>query len=89
MPKGLRKATAPGKCVSVDQLKLPIPRLMGQVKGIPATKRHNYVTVFVDHFSHPSYLVLQEIDTAHQEDKLHLQIMTIHQKMATCSPISQ
>ncbi|KAG7339612.1 reverse transcriptase RNA-dependent DNA polymerase [Nitzschia inconspicua] len=63
-PSGLRKAKRPGQCVSIDQLKSPIPGLMGQIKGIPTTKRFNYATVFVDHYSDMSYLVLQETDTA-------------------------
>ncbi|KAG7357919.1 integrase core domain containing protein [Nitzschia inconspicua] len=62
-PSGLRKAKQPGQCISVDQLKSPIPGLMGQMKGIPTTKRFNYATVFVDHYSDLSYLVLQETDT--------------------------
>ncbi|KAG7363236.1 reverse transcriptase RNA-dependent DNA polymerase [Nitzschia inconspicua] len=63
-PSGLRKAKQPGQCISVDQLKSPIPGLMGQMKGIPTTKRFNYATVSVDHYSDLSYLVLQETDTA-------------------------
>ncbi|KAG7346849.1 DUF1995 domain containing protein [Nitzschia inconspicua] len=63
-PSGLRKAKQPGQCISIDQLKSPIPGLMGQMKGIPTTKRFNYATVFVDHYSDLSYLVLQETDTA-------------------------
>ncbi|KAG7361859.1 integrase core domain containing protein [Nitzschia inconspicua] len=63
-PSGLRKAKQPGQCISVDQLKSPIPGLMGQMKGIPTTKQFNYATVFVDHYSDMSYLVLQETDTA-------------------------
>ncbi|KAG7349703.1 reverse transcriptase RNA-dependent DNA polymerase [Nitzschia inconspicua] len=63
-PSGLRKAKQPGQCISVDQLKSPIPGLMGQMKGIPTTKRFNYATVFVDHYSDMSYLVLQETGTA-------------------------
>ncbi|KAG7348868.1 GAG-pre-integrase domain containing protein [Nitzschia inconspicua] len=50
-PSGLRKAKRPGQCISIDQLKSPIPGLMGQIKGIPTTKRFNYATVFVDHYS--------------------------------------
>ncbi|KAG7370615.1 hypothetical protein IV203_019185 [Nitzschia inconspicua] len=63
-PSGLRKAKRPGHCISVDQLKSPIPGLIGQIKGTPTTKRFNFATMFVDHYSDMSYLVLQETDTA-------------------------
>jgi GAG-pre-integrase domain len=52
-------ATTPGECVSVDQLESSVPGLVGQLKGIPTTKRYRVATVFVDHLSGMSYVHLQ------------------------------
>jgi hypothetical protein len=55
-----RVATAPGQCVSVDQLDATVPGLIAQIKGIPTTKRYNYATIFADHFSKLGYIYLQQ-----------------------------
>ena len=52
--------TAPGQCVSVDQLVSPSPGLVAQMKGIPTTRRFQAATVFVDQYSRLTYLHLQE-----------------------------
>jgi len=57
-------ATAPGQCVSVDQLDATVPGLIAQLKGIPTTRRYNYATVFVDHYSKLSYIHLQQTLTS-------------------------
>ena len=50
----------PGQIVSVDQLKSPTPGLIGQMTGVLTTKRYNYATVFVDHYSRLGYVHLQK-----------------------------
>ncbi len=52
--------TAPGQCVSVDQLESPVAGFVGQNKGFFFRKRYKVATVFVDHFSRLSYVYLQE-----------------------------
>lgn len=56
--------TAPGHCVSVDQLESRLPGLVGQMKGRPTTKRYKVATVFVDQFSKLSYVHLQTSTSA-------------------------
>jgi hypothetical protein len=53
-------ASAPGQCVSVDQLDATVPGLIAQIMGIPTTKRYNYAMIFVDHFSKLGYVHLQQ-----------------------------
>jgi hypothetical protein len=48
--------TAPGQCVSVDQLESTTPGLIAQLKGTPTKLRYRYVTVFVDHYSGLSFV---------------------------------
>ncbi len=55
-----KSASAPGQCVSVDQLDATVPGLIAQIKGIPTTKRYNYATIFADHFSKLGYIYLQQ-----------------------------
>ena len=52
--------TRPGQCVSVDQLKSTTLGLIAQLRGRPTTKRYQYATVFVDHFSGLGYVHLQK-----------------------------
>ena len=51
--------TAPGQCVSVDQLISTTPGYVPQLRGIPTKQRYRVATVFVDHFSGLSYVVNQ------------------------------
>jgi hypothetical protein len=51
--------TAPGQCVSVDQLELPTPSLILQLKEIPTKARYKVATVFVDHISKLLFVHLQ------------------------------
>jgi hypothetical protein len=50
--------TAPGQCVSVDQLESNTPGFIAQLKGIPTTNRYRGVTVYVDHYSRVSFIYL-------------------------------
>jgi hypothetical protein len=59
-PGTIEPVTAPGQCVSVDQLESPVARFVGQNKGFFFRKRYKVATVFVDHFSRLSYVYLQE-----------------------------
>ena len=56
--------TAPGQCVSVDQLESPTLGLILQLKGIPTKARYKVATVFVDHFSKLSFVHLQRSTSA-------------------------
>jgi hypothetical protein len=60
------ETTAPGECVSVDQLESSVPGIIGQLKGIPTRSRYKVATVFVDHHSNLSYVHLQ-ISTSSEE----------------------
>ena len=61
--------TAPGDCVSCDQLISSTPGLIAQLRGIPTKARYNAATVFVDHFSRLSYLHLQRTTRAEETVK--------------------
>ena len=56
----IHPVTAPGQCVSVDQLESPVAGFVGQNKGYFFRKRYKVATIFVDHFSRLSYVYLQE-----------------------------
>lgn len=60
----LRAITAPGQCVSVDQLESTTPGLIAQMKGLLTRQRYRAATVFVDHFSGLSYVHLQKSTNA-------------------------
>jgi hypothetical protein len=47
----LRVATAPGECVSIDQLESPVQGFIGQLKGKLTKRRYGATTIFVDHAS--------------------------------------
>lgn len=49
----------PGQFTSVDQIQSPTPSLIVQLKGIPTTKWYTVAMVFIDHFSHLSFIHLQ------------------------------
>jgi hypothetical protein len=55
-----RTATAPGECVSIDQLESSMPGLIAQLKGTPTKARYTCATVFVDHYSRWSYVHFQK-----------------------------
>ena len=61
---GSQLITAPGLCVSVDQLESPIPGLLVHMKGMPTKRRYSVATIFVDHYSRQGYVHLQESLTA-------------------------
>lgn len=56
----IREATAPGECVSVDQMESTNAGFFGQAKGRLTKQRYKYATVFVDHFSRYTYVHLQQ-----------------------------
>lgn len=61
----IHRATRPGQRVSVDTMtSLSVPGMMAQMRGRPTTKRYNYATVFVDHYSRLDYVHLHERNTA-------------------------
>jgi hypothetical protein len=60
----LFEATMAGQIVSVDQLQSTVPELVDQMKGWLTVQRHNYATVFVDHYSRLSYVYVQKTDYA-------------------------
>jgi len=62
----IRTITAPGQCVSVDQLESPTPGLIGQIKGSLTTQRYCVMTIFVDHFSDLTYVYAQKSTTGQE-----------------------
>ena len=59
-------STAPGQCVSVDQLESSTMGLVAQTKGAPTTQRYNSATVFVDHHTRFTFVYVQpSTDAAH------------------------
>ena len=58
------QATAPGQCVSVDQMQSTTPGFIAQLKGRITKRRYQYATVFVDHFSGYSFVYLTESITS-------------------------
>ena len=56
--------TAPGDCVSVDQLISPTPGLIAQVKGWLTHDRYKAATIFADHFSGLSFVHVSRGTTA-------------------------
>ncbi len=61
---GLKRASHPGECVSVDQLVSGTPGLVGQTTGRLTTSRFRVATIFVDHYSDVDYVHLQESTSA-------------------------
>ena len=43
---------------------LSVPGLMPQLRGKPTLRRHNYATIFVDHYSRLDFVHLHERNTA-------------------------
>ena len=60
--------TAPGDCVSIDQLQSTTPGLIAQMRGFLTKERYHYATVFVDHYSSLSFVYLQK--TSNMEETL-------------------
>ena len=58
--------TAPGQCVSVDQLISHTPGVIAQLCRTPAHKRYQAATAFVDHYSRLSYVHLQQSTSAEE-----------------------
>ena len=56
--KPIRPATAPGQCVSVDQLISPTSGFVPTHRGKPTLQRYKGATIFVDHFSDFTYVHL-------------------------------
>jgi hypothetical protein len=62
----IHQVTAPGQCVSVDQLESSTPGLVAHMKGSPTIKRYTSATVFVDHFSRLGFVYLQKSTNAEE-----------------------
>ena len=60
------EATAPGQCVSVDQLQSTQAGFFAQLKGHLTTKRYTAATIFVDHFSRLRYIHLMTAMTSEE-----------------------
>jgi len=56
----LKRASAPGVVVSVDQLESSVPGFVPLAKGTPTKRRYVGSTVFADHFSGLTYVHHQE-----------------------------
>ena len=55
----MRKANAPGECVSMDQIESITPGFIGILRGFINKKRYMCATIFVDHYSGFTYVKLQ------------------------------
>jgi hypothetical protein len=53
-------AAAPGDIVAMDQMVLPKPGLVAQMKGFITGQRYTGAKIFVDHFSNLSFVYLQK-----------------------------
>ena len=58
------QATAPGQCVSADQMESTTAGFIAQMKGRITKRRYKYATIFTDHFSNYTYVHLQETLTS-------------------------
>ena len=58
--KSTLQATKPGQYVSVDMLYSPSAGFVAQITGILTTKRYNYITVYIDHYSGYGYVHFQK-----------------------------
>lgn len=58
--KSTLHATKPGQRVSVDMLYSPSQGFIAQMPGILTTKRYNYATVYIDHYSGYGYIHFQK-----------------------------
>ncbi len=61
-----KTVTKPDQCVSVDQLSLPTPGIIAQVKGNLTQDRYHAATVFVNHFSDLTYIRVSQSDTSEE-----------------------
>jgi hypothetical protein len=62
----LRVVTAPGKCISINQLEAPVQGFIRQLKGKLTKRQYGVTTIFVDHASQLSYVHLQSRVTAEE-----------------------
>ena len=58
--------TKPGEVVSVDQMISSTPGLIAQISGNPYKARYQCATVFIDHASDYSYIVIQKSTSAQE-----------------------
>lgn len=65
----IKEVTAPGQCVSVDQLESTTPGFIAQLRGWLTKARYRYATVFVDHFSDLTYVHFHQRITADETVK--------------------
>ena len=64
-----KQVSAPGECVSIDQLEATTPGLIGQIKGWLINKRYAAATIFVDHASSLSYVYIHQSLTSEETVK--------------------
>ena len=60
----VQTATAPGQCVSVDQMESRAVGFVAQLKGRLTKGRYKVATIFVDHYSRLGYVHLQKDSTS-------------------------
>lgn len=54
-----RLITRPGRVISINQLVLPTPGYIAQLRGTPTCRRYKAGTIFVDHASGAGYVHIQ------------------------------
>jgi hypothetical protein len=62
--RGIKAATTPGECVSVDQLESRQVGFVAQLKERLTLGRYRVATIFVDHHSRLGYVHLQKDSTS-------------------------
>ena len=60
-PPKLTTATHPGQVIAVDQMESSTVGFIAQLKGNLTTKRYQYATIFVDHYSKFGFVYLEKM----------------------------
>ena len=55
------KASAPGECISVDQVEYSTPGFIDQLKGKPTKHCYCATTIFLDHYSDLTHVNMQRV----------------------------
>ena len=62
----IREASAPGECISVDQMESITPWFIAQLKGNPTKQRYCAETIFLDRYSDLTYVHLQRVSLSEE-----------------------
>ena len=62
----IRKASAPGELISVDQMEYSTPVFISQLRGNPTKQRYCETTIFLYHYGDLTYVHLQKGFSSHK-----------------------